>query len=115
LNPEDHRGKYLGIEQVALKVNELGVESLIFTSEAWQAPAVSPDDPRAELRATEREDRTEVFFTIAVQRGGKCQEWFSHMSRVESGELQLCDMKMLEVKPPPFLSPVINVWESWED
>lgn len=114
MEPEDHREKYLSIEQVALKVNELGVESIVFTSEAWQAVPVPPDDPRAELRATEREDRTEVFFTIALQRGGECQEWLSNMSRNESGELQLEEMETLQIKPPPFLSPVMNVWKCWE-
>lgn len=115
LNPEDHREKYLGIEQVAHKVNELGVNSLVVTTELWQAPALPPDDPRAELRATERDDRTEVFCTIAIQRGGECRQWFSPMSRTDSGELQLAEIEETEIETPLFLSPVLTVWESWEN
>lgn len=114
-NAEDHREKYLGMEQIALKVDELGADRLIFTSEAWQAFAVPPDDPRAELRPTDREDRTEVFFTVAIQRGVGCREWLSQMSRTESGELRLADSVEVEIEPPPFLEPVMSVWEHWSE
>jgi hypothetical protein len=37
------------------------------------------------------------------------------MSRTESEELQLAGMEEKKIKPPPFLAPVMSVWESWED
>jgi hypothetical protein len=113
LYPEDHREKYLGIEQVALEADRLGAEDLIFTTEVWEAPAVKPDDPRAEMRATEREDRQEVFLTVALGRDGKCREWRTRMSRTESGDLELAEMHATDIEPPLFLAPVIKVWDSW--
>ena len=101
------------MEEVAQKVNELGVEEILFATEAWGAPALEPGDPRAELRAAERDDRHEAFLTFGLRRDGRCQEWRSNMSRTDSGELELAAMQAREIEPPPFFNPILTVWEEW--
>jgi hypothetical protein len=48
MRPEDQREKYLAIASLAEEVDRLGANELVFTTEAWEALAVGPDDERAE-------------------------------------------------------------------
>ncbi len=112
MRPEDQREKYLAIASLAEEVDRLGANELVFTTEAWEAPAVGPDDERAELRPGERKDRTELMVTYALRRGEKCRVWASRISRTESGEIELGEMTERE-EDALFLQPVLKVWEGW--
>jgi hypothetical protein len=112
MRSEDQREKYLAIASLAEEVDRLGANELVFTTEAWEAPAVDPDDERAELRPGEREDRTELMLTYALRRGEKCRVWASRISRTESGEIELEEMTERE-EDALFLQPVLKVWEGW--
>jgi hypothetical protein len=113
IQPGDFREQYLAMELVASEVTKLGADALIVTSEAWEAPAVSRDDPRARLRATEREDRRESIVTYAVQRDGQQQSWRSVFRRSPEGDIVLSDMEPLAEDVPPLVRPVIEAWAEW--
>lgn len=112
IRPEDQREKYLAIASLAEEVDRLGANELAFTTEVWDAPVVGPDDARAELRAGEREDRTELMVTYALRRGEKCRVWASRISHTESGEIELGEMTERE-EDALFLQPILKVWEGW--
>jgi hypothetical protein len=114
LRPEDQREKYLAIASLAEEVDSLGANEVIFTTEAWEAIALDPDDERAELRPGEREDRTELMVTYALRRGEKGRVWSSKINRTESGEIRLDEMSFRE-EQVLFLQPIVKVWESWPD
>jgi hypothetical protein len=113
LQPEDQRGKYLVMDTVATEATRLGANALILSSEAWEAIAVEADDPRADMRATEREDRHESFVTHVVERGGRSQTWRSIIQRTEQG-VQLSVQEELEGAVPPLMRPLIDAWAEWD-
>lgn len=113
LYPKDQRDKYLAIERIAEEVDRLGANEIVFTTEAWEAAPVGPDDSRAKLRAGERDDRTEAFLTYVLRRGGECRIWRSPMIRTDDG-LELAEATVQEEPVPVFLEPVMRVWSSWE-
>ena len=112
LYPEDQREKYLAIENIAEEAEHLGANEIIFMTEAWEARAVDPDDPRAELRPAERDDRIELFLTYALRREEKVRVWRTKVHRAESGEIELGDVTISETDPG-FLSPIMRVWDTW--
>lgn len=114
LRPEDQREKYLAITSLAEQVDALGADEIVFTTEAWEAEAVGPEDERAELRPGEREDRTEVMVTYAMRRGERARVWSSKINRTESGEIELGEIDFRE-EQVLFLVPIIKVWEAWPD
>jgi hypothetical protein len=113
LQPDDQRGKYLVMDTVAAEATRLGANALILSSEAWEAKAVEVDDPRADMRATEREDRHESFVTHAIERGGRSQTWRSIIQRTERG-VQLSVQEELEGAVPPLMRPLIDAWAEWD-
>jgi hypothetical protein len=115
LEPEDHRDAYLGMERVAADVNRLGADALIVSSEVWEALVVDEDDPRANMRATEREDRRESFLTYLVQRDGTTETWRSGISRSETNEVTLSDAERAQTPTPTLVRPVLEAWAEWSD
>jgi hypothetical protein len=111
--PQDARDKYLLVERLAAEATQLGANEVILTAEAGEAAVVDRDDPRAHLRAGEREDRREVLVTHALRRGAGCQFIRSVMIRPESG-LRLGDPETIEGQVDPLLWPVLDAWAEWE-
>ncbi|MBA2462451.1 MAG: hypothetical protein H0V45_11895 [Actinobacteria bacterium] len=111
LAPRDQREKFLIIEQLANEAARLGADGVILTSEAWEAPAAEPDDPLAELRAAEREDRTEALVTHALRRDGTTKSYRSPMLGLP-GELKLGDVEVYDYEHP-LLRPFLDVWAEW--
>jgi hypothetical protein len=115
LEPGDHREAYLGMDRVASEVNRLGADALIVSTEVWEALMVEEDDPRAKMRATEREDRREAFLTYLVQRDGTTHAWRSSISRSDTNEVTLGDAERIERRTPPLVRPVLEAWAEWSD
>ncbi|MEK6273080.1 MAG: hypothetical protein AABM42_10605 [Actinomycetota bacterium] len=124
LHPQDQREKQLMMERLARQANELGADGLIFSTEAWEAAEVGRDDPGAKLRPAEREDRREAFVTYCVRRDEPCRAWRSAMTRCSAGdeeesykkeEIELGEVSSFELDSPPFLHPLLAVWEEWPD
>ncbi len=113
MQPEDHREQYLAMEFLALEATKLGADAMILSAEAWEAHAVAPDDPRAQLRATEREDRRESFLTHVVQRDGRNRTWRSIIRRSQDGAVELAEVEALAEGIPPLMRPVIEAWAEW--
>jgi hypothetical protein len=114
LHPEDQRDKYMMMERLALDADLAGASALIFSTEIWEAPAVAADDPRAELRPSEREDRTEAFVTYAIERGQPCHIWSTRFNRVD-GEIEFERTRQETADQPLFLEPLMRVWSAWPD
>jgi hypothetical protein len=114
LHPEDQRDKYMMMQRVAAEADRLGADEIIFIAEAWEAPAVEPDDARAELRPGEREDRTEVFVTYALRKGGPCHIWRTRFEHAKDG-VKLDETETEEMPPPNFLQPLVRVWDEWPE
>ena len=113
LYPEDQRDKYMMIEALAAEADRLGADAVSFTGEAWSAEPVAADDPRAELRPGEREDRTEALVTYALRRDGGCRVWRSPFGRTDD---KLCLGKTeTDSSLPNALLPFIRIWDSWPD
>ncbi|MGH2946050.1 MAG: hypothetical protein ACRDPC_07300 [Solirubrobacteraceae bacterium] len=112
--PRDQREKYLVMERLAAEATRLGANELIITAEAWEAPYFERDDPRHDLRAVEREDRTETLLTHAVRRDGQARTWSSRMHR-EAESLRLDEVIEVEGYIPPLLRPLIDAWAEWRD
>jgi len=111
--PENARDKYLLVERLAAMATQLGANELILTAEAWEAAAVDRNDPRAQLRAGERDDRREVLVTHALRRDTGCRFIRSVITRTESG-LRLADAETVEDQVDPLLRPVLDAWAEWE-
>lgn len=111
LEPEDQREKYLVLDAVASEVRKLGANELILSSEAWEAPPVSRDDPRGAMRAAERDDRTESFLTHAATQNGQCLTLRSRIERTEGGVKLAPPEEIDEI--PPLMRPVFEIWAEW--
>jgi len=72
----------------------------------------TPHDLLAELRAAEREDRTEALVTHALQRDGATKSYRSPMLR-DHGELTLGDVTVDDYDHPLF-RPFLNAGAEWE-
>lgn len=114
MRPEDQRDKYLAITSLAEEVDRLGANEFNFTTEVWEAQAVEEDDEHADLRPSERADRTELMVTYALRRGEKCRGWASRTNRTETDEIELGEMTERE-EDALFLRPILKVWEGWLD
>ena len=115
MQPEDQQDKTMMLRSLAVEADRLGADELIFTSEAWEAPVVEPDDPRFALRPGERDDRGETLVTYAVARGGPCHTWHSRFARDSDGTIVLEEAKHGIGDPQPFLEPLLAVWSEWPD
>ena len=116
MEPEDQREKYLNMETLAEQVERLGAEEIILTSELWRAPQIQDDDRRAELRPSERDDRSEALGTYALRRNGEFRLWLSPIDR-DGDSLSLGEMTVSEdadANNPFFLAPILAVWQGWD-
>jgi len=111
LNFHDQREKYLMIENLADEATQLGADAVIITSEAWEATVPDRESPLAELRASERADRTEALVTHALQRDGTARTWRSAMNRSDA-QLTLAD-PVTDDYVPPLLRPLLEAWSTW--
>jgi hypothetical protein len=112
LEPRDQREKYLTMDAIASEATRLGANELILSAEAWEAPPVDADDPRANLPARERDDRGEAFTTHIVRRNGGGSSWRSVIRRGPDG-IELEEAEELKGAVPHALLPVLEAWEDW--
>ena len=108
----DQRELFLAIERLATEAGTRGANQIILSAEGWEADALSPEDPRATLRAEAREDRREVFTTCAMQRGGPNQTWRTPVERDGADRVVLGEVTT-QIGVPLRFAPVIEEWESW--
>lgn len=109
LSPEDQQEKYLLMENLARSVLSSGADELVFLTEAWTAPAVPPDDPRARLRAGQRADRGEAFMTHGLTRDGRYMVLESSFSR-DGRTVVFDDPDETVEATPQFLFPIMRAW-----
>jgi len=108
LTPEDQPAKYLLMERLAGHVQETSADEVIVSSETWVAPPVPVSDERFDLRAGQREDRTEAFITVGANNHGDRHGLSSAFSRV-AGRIELGDAEPFEGIVLS-LAPVLHVW-----
>jgi hypothetical protein len=111
LTPHNQRDKYLMMESLADEATQLGADAVIITSEAWEAAVTDRGSALAQLRASERVDRTEALITHALQRDGTAKTWRSAMNRSADG-LKLDD-PVTDDHVPPLLRPMVEAWSTW--
>ena len=113
VTPDDDQAKRAMMAHLAVEVDRLAADELIFTTEAWFALDVPSDDSRFGVRARDRADREDVLVTYALGRDG---ERLALSSRYE------VENKTPVFDPEPvgmdfdfgtYFGPVIEVWESW--
>jgi hypothetical protein len=108
LDPVDEQAKYLIAERLGSEVESLGADAVILSGEVWETPveALGADEPPA--------DRPEAFVTVLVERGGPWHTWRSRIRRAPDDAIVLDPVEEPEHFPaPPFLVPVLRVWERW--
>lgn len=115
MHPEDQRDKVMMMHRLAVEADRVGADTLMFTTEAWEAPLVRPDDPRFGLRAGERADRSEALVTYAIAQNGPCYTWHSRFQRAPDGAILLEEAEHQVVEAPPFLEPLLTIWSKWTD
>jgi len=114
LDPEDQQDKVVKIRALAREVERTGADTVLFTSELWFASRVADNDPRAALRAVEREDRLELLATYLLRREGDHAAWMTPFGRDTDGGVALGDTEeQLDFAPMPLFAPVVRVWEAW--
>jgi hypothetical protein len=110
--PEDQRDKYMMMEELAAEMNRVGADAMIFTTEAWEAPAVDVTDPRYGQPARERKDRSEVLLTYAVERGGPSHVWSTPFAHGDP-EIRFGSTAHTDEVEAVALLPVLDVWRTW--
>jgi hypothetical protein len=116
VDPADQQGKAVMIRRLAAAVDRLGANAVIFTTETWLARMVEPVDPRAKLRASERDDREEALNTYLLQRHGPNLSWLSRFTRGQNDEIELSDPVQEELREEyTIFQPILQVWKGWED
>jgi hypothetical protein len=115
INFDDQQDKIVKVRQLAQTVDETGAEAVIFTGESWIAPEVARDDPRARLRAGEREDRKEMLATYVMQRGAPTSGWVSLFEKGAAGSVTFnTEPHEMEMDDPALFQPVLSVWKRWD-
>jgi hypothetical protein len=104
----DQAEKYVLMQQLVDEVKRTGGDEVVLSAETWTALAVPEDDPRAELRAGQREDRTEAFMTTGLDRAGRTLTLISPFAR-RGDEIVFDDPEELE-EAPQMLLPI---WRAW--
>lgn len=114
LDPEDQQDKVVKIRRLASEVDHVGADELLFTSESWWAPEVERGDPRASLRAGQREDRQEMLVTYLLRRGGGHTSWVTPFGRDAADEPVLAETLEQPFTGRPLFEPVLKVWKRWD-
>lgn len=112
VTPKDDQAKRANLARIALEVDRLGADSLIFTSEAWLAGDVERGDPRHGVGARERPDREDSLITYALARDGTAAGYASRFGTLD-GRVVLEDPVSLTVDPGVAFGPVLEVWDRW--
>jgi hypothetical protein len=112
VTPTDDQAKRANLARIALEVDRLGADSVIFTTEAWMAMAVQEDDPRHRLRARDRTDRVHSLITYAAARDGGSAA-FSSAFRMVDGSPVLEEVVPFDADPRQALGPILEVWGRW--
>lgn len=114
LDPEDQQDKVVKIRRLAREVERTGADTVLVTSEVWFASRATDNDPRAALRAGEREDRHELLATYLLCREGDHTAWMTLFGRDTDGGVTLGDTEeQPNFAPIPLFASVLRVWESW--
>jgi hypothetical protein len=114
MDPEDQQHKVLDMRTVAEQVQEAGADEVLLTSETWLASVVGRDDSRFELRAGEREDRTEALATHLLRRDGGHGAWITPFGRNDEGAVVLGETAPQESpRESPLFAPILAVWRQW--
>lgn len=115
LDPEDQQDKIVKIRRLATAVERTGADTVIFTTEIWLAVQLDRQDPRARLRASDRDDRSEALATYMLRLEGDHSTWITTFGRDGNGDVVLGETDEEEALPPtPLFGPVLRVWESWQ-
>jgi hypothetical protein len=114
VTPDDDQAKRANLAQLALEVDRLGADSLIFTTEAWFAIDVPADDPRHGVRARDRTDRKDTLVTYGIARDGTAVTIASDYELVK-GEPELGEPYRLDADPRQSFRPVLEVWDRWPE
>jgi hypothetical protein len=109
MGPEDQQDKYVLMQKLARSVQATGADEVILTGEIWVAPHVELDDPRFDLRAGQRDDRTEALSTTGANSAGELVDLHTAFTRTDSG-LVLSDVAPAAPLMFLFLRPVLLVW-----
>jgi hypothetical protein len=106
LDREDQQNKVVKIRRLAQEIERTGADTLLFTTEAWFASEVDSDDPRAALRAGERDDRGEALVTYLLRRDGDHGTWITPFERDANGRVMLRETEEQEKLPhTPLFAP----------
>jgi hypothetical protein len=107
------RERYLIFERVGDAAARAGADAVVLTGEVWEAAAVCEDDPRAELSATQRDDRSEALVTTVVPLEGPVEAFSSTILRAEgTGETSLGPVEVMEYAAAPVYDPMRQRWRN---
>ncbi|MCW2986840.1 MAG: hypothetical protein JWR63_4410 [Conexibacter sp.] len=109
INAGSRSERYMMFERTGDEAARMDADAVIITGEMWHAVALPPTDPRAEQRATEREDRGEGLVTQLVLRDGSVEAWTSEIRR-DSGSVSLEDAEHETAQIAPVFAPLIRAW-----
>lgn len=110
--PEDQRDKHMMMQHLADQADQLGADAVVFNTETWMASLLDPEDPRAELPAEEREDRTEGFVTYLIQRDQPPTAWLTPFTH-EAEAIVLGTTQEEESAPLSLYRALVERWDSW--
>jgi hypothetical protein len=113
-NLEDQQDKIVMMRKLAADVERVGADMVIYTSEIWTAPAITDKhDPRARLRAGERDDRTEAICTYLFEIGAPSTTLFAPFTRDPTGSVILGETTETQRDDLPIFRPIFQVWKRW--
>jgi hypothetical protein len=112
--PDDQQGKDVMMERLAQEVLHQGSSSVVFTTETWLAPMMPAIDPRAQIRARDRADRSEALVTYALTRNGRARTLLTRFTRPK-GRVRLQKTVDQDGADMAFFAPLRAVWSQWPD
>lgn len=113
IEAKSRRERYMIFERIGDAAARAGAEAVVITGEVWQAVAVPEDDPRAELSATQREDRTEALVTTVVALEGPAEAFSSAIIREKgAAKASLGPVEVEKYTTAPVYDPIRQRWRS---